>query len=123
MQPHPSNTDPLAPETTVETSSTNTSLPLSVIQPGEQYAPGEVLIRTIGAYDIKLIRPKCIAAASCIAISPEVFELDEEALVRFVEGSDTTDVESILLAAQSCPTAAIIITDTATGQQVWPAAD
>ena len=78
------------------------------------------LIRTIGNYQIKLIRPKCIAAARCVALSPEMFELDEESLVRFVEGVADPDTENILLSAQSCPTAAIIITDVKTGQQLWP---
>jgi ferredoxin len=107
---------------------TTPSVGQGVDQP-DGYMPGEVVIRTVGPYQIKLIRPKCIAAASCIAISPDVFELDEEALVRFVEGvgepgnATEPDVESILLAAQSCPTAAIIISDAATNQQVWPAID
>ncbi len=82
-------------------------------------SPDEV-IRTIGNYQIKLIRPKCIAAASCVALSPEIFELDEESLVRFVEGIADPDTENVLLSAQSCPTAAIIITDAKTGQQLWP---
>jgi len=81
--------------------------------------PDEV-VRTIGNYQIKLIRPKCIAAASCVALSPEIFELDEESLVRFVEGVADPDTENVLLSAQSCPTAAIIITDAKTGQQLWP---
>lgn len=81
------------------------------------------LIRTIGNYEIRLIRPKCIAAASCVAISPEIFELDEEALVRFVDGIDDPNTENVLLSAQSCPTAAIVITDAKTGQQLWPAVD
>lgn len=89
------------------------------VKPAMAKMPDEV-IRTIGNYQIKLIRPKCIAAASCVALSPEIFELDEESLVRFVEGIADPDTENILLSAQSCPTAAIIITDAKTGQQLWP---
>ena len=36
-----------------------------------------------------------------------------------LEGADDTP-ENLLMAAQSCPTKAIIITDTETGEQVWP---
>jgi ferredoxin len=81
--------------------------------------PDEI-VRTIGNYQIKLIRPKCIAAASCVALSPEIFELDEESLVKFVDGVADPDTENVLLSAQSCPTAAIIIIDIKTGQQLWP---
>ncbi len=120
MQPHPQND--LSP-TEQPINQSAASAPTPAIPQGEQYNPGEVLVRTVGPYNITLIRPKCIAAASCIAISADVFELDEEALVKFVENSDNADIESVLLAAQSCPTAAIIITEAATGQQVWPSVD
>lgn len=73
----------------------------------------------IGKYRVEVIRDKCIAAASCTFIAPKVFELDEENLVRIIS-QDGADDETKLLAAQSCPTAAIIVIDTETGKQVWP---
>jgi ferredoxin len=74
----------------------------------------------IGKYQIKVIRDMCIGAASCVAVSPAIFELDAEnkAIVKET-GEDIP--ENIVLAAQSCPTKAIVITDTETGKQVWPA--
>ena len=66
-----------------------------------------------------MIRNKCIGAASCVAIAPKVFELDEEKIARIL-AQDGEDDDTKLLAAQSCPTAAIIVTDTETGKQVWP---
>jgi ferredoxin len=74
----------------------------------------------IGKYKVKVIRDGCIGAASCVAIAAETFQLDNENKAVIQEGSaDTPD--SILMAAQSCPTKAIIVTDTETGEQVWPA--
>ena len=73
----------------------------------------------IGKYKVKVIRDACISAASCVAFSPAVFQLDEEAKAVIQEGA-TDEEANILLAAQSCPTAAIVITDTETGEQVWP---
>ena len=73
----------------------------------------------IGKYKIKVVRDLCIGAASCVAVSPDTFLLDNEhkAVVR----EDSRDAaDNILMAAQSCPTAAIIITNAETGQQVWP---
>lgn len=67
---------------------------------------------------IVIDRNLCIGAASCVAIAPGVFELDSEN--KAVVASDTgADDETILLAAQSCPTRAIIVFDTE-GNQIYP---
>jgi ferredoxin len=75
--------------------------------------------KQIGTYRVEVIREKCISAASCVAIAPLVFDLDEEGIARVIS-QDGNDDETKLLAAQSCPTAAIIVTDTESGKQVWP---
>ena len=79
-------------------------------------------------------RDLCIGAASCVAVYPEVFQLDDEnkAVILKKNGvltSEQTDVDmlevgsvdddTLLLAAQSCPTAAIFLYDTE-GKQVYP---
>lgn len=63
-------------------------------------------------------RDNCIGAASCVAIAPAVFALDDEnkAVVLNDKGADA---ETILLAAQSCPTKAIILFDEE-GNQIYP---
>jgi len=73
----------------------------------------------IGKYKVKVVRSLCIGAASCVAVSPSVFQLDNENKA-VVQESGNDVPENILLAAQSCPTKAIVITDTETGKQVWP---
>lgn len=74
----------------------------------------------IGKYKVQVIRSLCIGAASCVAVSPDTFELDaEKKAVILEQSSDSAD--NILLAAQSCPTKAILIFDKETGEQVWPA--
>lgn len=75
--------------------------------------------KQIGKYRVDVIREKCIGAASCVAIAPKVFEMDEENIARVIS-QDGNDDDTKLLAAQSCPTAAVIVVDTTTGQQVWP---
>lgn len=74
----------------------------------------------VGKYNIKILRDTCIGAASCLAVSPTTFELDAEHKST-VKGDSTDVFDNILLAAQSCPTKAIVITDTETGEQIWPA--
>lgn len=75
--------------------------------------------KIIGKYKVEVIRDKCISAASCVAIAPAVFDLDEEQIAIILD-QDGNDDETKLLAAQSCPTAAIIVTNLETGEQVWP---
>jgi ferredoxin len=73
----------------------------------------------IGKYKVQVLREACIGAASCVAFSPTVFELDGEKKAVILENADDT-AENILMAAQSCPTKAIVVIDTETGTQVWP---
>ena len=74
----------------------------------------------IGKYKVKVVRNLCIGATTCVAVSPLTFVMDAENKSVIKEGSTDTEA-NILLAAQSCPTKAIVIVDTETGKQVWPA--
>jgi ferredoxin len=81
--------------------------------------PNVAASKQIGRYKVEVIRDKCIGAASCVAIAPQIFELDEQTIARVIS-QEGNDDDTKLLAAQSCPTAAIVVTDTVTGEQVWP---
>lgn len=72
-----------------------------------------------GKYKVTVIRSKCIAAGSCVAIAPKVFEFDEQNIARVISQDELDEIK--LLAAQSCPTMAIVVEDIETGEQVWPA--
>ena len=80
---------------------------------------GTTATKQIGKYKVDVIRDKCISAASCVAIAPAVFDLDEQQIAVILDQNGNDD-DTKLLAAQSCPTAAIIVTNTETGEQVWP---
>ena len=73
----------------------------------------------IGKYKIKVIKSDCIGAATCVAVSPTVFKLGEDKKALVLEGG-VDDAANILMAAQSCPTKAIIVIDSETGKQIWP---
>lgn len=73
----------------------------------------------VGKYKVQVKRAECIGAASCVAFSPTVFELDGENKAVILDGADDT-AENLLMAAQSCPTKAIVVTDVETGEVVWP---
>ncbi len=67
---------------------------------------------------IEVDRELCISVASCVAVAPNTFELDDEgiAVVKNINGDDE---QTILQAAQSCPVNAIRLFDD-TGKQIYP---
>jgi ferredoxin len=71
-----------------------------------------------GKYRVTVVRSKCISAGSCIAIAPKVFQFDQENIAKVISQDELDDLK--LLAAQSCPTMAIIVEDIETGERVWP---
>jgi ferredoxin len=75
------------------------------------------LVKVIGKYKIVVVESKCIAAASCVAIAPTLFQMNERNLVEIIEGG-SDELDNIMLSAQSCPTGAIEIYE---GEnKVWP---
>lgn len=73
----------------------------------------------VGKYKLQILRDTCIGAASCVAFSPTTFELDGQKKAKFVNAPSDSP-ENILMAAQGCPTKAIIVFDAETGEKVWP---
>jgi ferredoxin len=71
-----------------------------------------------GKYLVKVIRSKCIGAGPCTAVAPNVFQLDENNIATVITQNELDEMK--LLAAQSCPVAAIIVEDIETGERVWP---
>jgi curved DNA-binding protein CbpA len=65
----------------------------------------------------------CMAFGSCESLAPHVFHVETNKIInpKAVVVSETGDnFESILDAAQTCPTKAIIIIDRYTGKQIFP---
>lgn len=69
---------------------------------------------------IHVDRNLCIGAASCVAVAPKMFALDNEAKAILLPTSGEEPFQSAVDAAKSCPVAAIIIKDEA-GTQIFPA--
>lgn len=83
---------------------------------------------------IMVDRNLCIGAVSCVAVAMGVFELDSEnkAVLRKKDGTSTSELtnredladqmiddETLLLAAKSCPTMAILVFDPE-GNRIYP---
>ena len=70
-------------------------------------------------YKIKVDRDLCIGAATCVALAAKTFALDRENKAIILK-SDGDTADAIRLAAESCPTKAIILEDAETGKQEYP---
>lgn len=64
-------------------------------------------------------RKTCIGAATCVVIAPDAFEMDNENIAVVKAAALNVDDDTLLMAAQSCPTGAIILFDEA-GNQIFP---
>lgn len=66
-------------------------------------------------YVARIDEGACAAHGDCEAIAPEIFRVDDVAVV-IGEGPD----ELMLEAARVCPSVAIVITDSDSGEQIYP---
>jgi ferredoxin len=64
-------------------------------------------------------RELCYGFGDCVDSAPGVFELDDEDKSVVVD-PNAQPRDDIVMAAQDCPVDAIIITDTSTGEQIYP---
>lgn len=67
---------------------------------------------------IVIDRDLCIGAASCVVLAPGTFQMDAENKAYLVDMS-AHDADTLLMAAESCPTKAIFMYDE-DGKQVYP---
>jgi len=70
-------------------------------------------------WKITVDRDLCIGAASCVALAMKTFALDGENKAILLDGEGDPP-EMVKLAAESCPTKAIILVDEETGEQEYP---
>lgn len=82
-------------------------------------AEDPTITRKIRKLTMHIDQNLCIGAATCVAIAPKAWSLDDNAKAIILDTAlDETD-ETLLEAARSCPVMAIVITD-AHGKQLFP---
>jgi ferredoxin len=93
---------------------------------GYRYEPLTIKKRELHSIRIRVDEDICIANAVCVNLAPNVFQLKKQIgptllapLVYIVDPNGATNDE-ILVAAQMCPTGAIIIEDAETGERIHP---
>lgn len=67
---------------------------------------------------IRVDRERCIGSENCVASAPSVFQIDADGKVILLDPG-TVDEETLWLAAEICPTEAIVIEDDE-GHQLYP---
>jgi ferredoxin len=73
----------------------------------------------INKLKVEVDRDACIGDGACCNDAPETFEMDDED--KAVVKRDSTDSrDTILEAAQNCPTDAISVEDKETGEKLYP---
>lgn len=78
------------------------------------------VVRTIRNVTMKIDRNLCIGAGTCVALAPKAWALDSEAKAIILDTSSEESDQALMDAAKGCPVAAITITDSATGKQLFP---
>jgi len=75
--------------------------------------------RTIRKLTMRIDHDLCIGAATCVAIAPKAWALDDQAKAIILDTADQESDETLIEAAKGCPVMAIIITDE-NGKQIFP---
>ena len=86
-------------------------------------SPSRILSKEKSRFRIIVEPSLCMAFGSCEILAPNVFHVETNKIInpKAVVVSETgNNFESILDAAQTCPTKAIIIIDRDTGKQIFP---
>lgn len=76
-----------------------------------------------GRFHISIESSLCMAFGTCERIAPRIFILDKNKRINpkaRVESEVGADFETLLAAAQNCPTRAIKLVDRYTGEQIYP---
>ena len=75
--------------------------------------------KQIRGMTMKIDRNLCIGAATCVALAPKAWALDNEAKAIILPTAQEESDDALLDAAKSCPVAAITIIDSS-GKQLFP---
>jgi len=75
--------------------------------------------RKIRNLSMRIDRNLCIGAATCVAIAPKAWALDNEAKAIILDTATEESDDTLIEAAKGCPVMAIFITDEH-GKQIYP---
>jgi ferredoxin len=74
----------------------------------------------IGKLIVEVDRDLCIGAATCVAVAPKAFALDDDGKAIILDGAEKETEQTLLDAAKSCPVMAVIL-KRENGEKIFPA--
>lgn len=77
------------------------------------------VVRKVRKWTMRIDRDLCIGAATCVALAPKAWELDNEAKAIILDSVEEETDDALMEAAKGCPVMAIFITDE-NGKQIYP---
>lgn len=80
----------------------------------------QIVTRKVKHFTISVDRNLCIGAATCVALAPKAWKLDEQAKAELLDTAAEDTDQSLIDSAKGCPVAAITIIDDDTGKQIFP---
>lgn len=81
---------------------------------GRACTPGALMQfeeRTIAGLRVRIDRTLCVAFETCVDFAPEVFRLDAEGVITFIEAANEGTRERLIEACKSCPVDALSLFD------------
>ena len=75
--------------------------------------------RQVAGLMVKIDRLICVGFETCVDVSPDLFQMDEEGIAIFTSDTNDVDKEMVLEACKECPVDALVVLD-ASGNQLHP---
>lgn len=67
----------------------------------------DLLERKVGSLTVQIDRTTCIGTSNCAKVAPEIFELDDERIIRFREPAGEVPADRVVEACDVCPVDAL----------------
>lgn len=69
-------------------------------------------------YKIDIDPEVCMSSGKCVADAPDLFRFDDDEIAEMIPGAAQPNDERILDLARACPSGALVVTDTDTGEEI-----
>ena len=75
--------------------------------------------RHLSGLDVRIDRTLCVGTQNCVHVAPEVFVLDEDRIVTFLDDAPDIEQDRLIEACAVCPVGALLVFD-GSGRRLVP---